>query len=112
MKAITTKQQAVLDYIRAYHREHGLAPTVREIARHVGVSSSCTVQRCLDALERKGAIKRGGYQYRGITLLQDPPPKFPEMEAALREIHATTGISTIRAICERVLPDLAPRSRP
>jgi len=49
---------------------------VREIGVEIGVASSCTVQRHLDALERKGFIKRDRYKYRSIELADSPFPIF------------------------------------
>jgi repressor LexA len=76
MKGLTTKQQRVLDVIRIAMRHKGQPPTVREIGAEIGVQSSCTVQRHLDALERKGFIKRDRYKYRSIELADSPIPPF------------------------------------
>lgn len=76
MKGLTTKQQRVLDVIRGTMRDRGQPPTVREIGREIGVLSSCTVQRHLDALEKKGFIKRDRYKYRSIELTDSPIPPF------------------------------------
>lgn len=76
MKGLTTKQQRVLDVIRGAMRQRGQPPTVREIGQEIGVQSSCTVQRHLDALERKGCIKRDRYKYRSIELTDSPIPPF------------------------------------
>jgi repressor LexA len=76
MKGLTTKQQRVLDVIRQAMRNTGQPPTVREIGREIGVQSSCTVQRHLDALERKGFISRNRYKYRSIELTDSPIPPF------------------------------------
>ena len=76
MKGLTAKQQRVLDVIRSAMRERGQPPTVREIGSEIGVLSSCTVQRHLDALERKGFIKRDRYKYRSIELADSPIPPF------------------------------------
>jgi len=76
MKGLTTKQQRVLDVIRVSLRQRGQPPTVREIGTEIGVASSCTVQRHLDALERKGFIKRDRYKYRSIELANSPFPVF------------------------------------
>lgn len=76
MKGLTVKQQKVLDVIRGAMRHRGQPPTVREIGREIGVQSSCTVQRHLDALERKGFIKRDRYKYRSIELTDSPIPPF------------------------------------
>src|SRR5919197_5325131 len=76
MKGVIAKQQRVLDVIRAAMRRKGQPPTVREIGRDIGVQSSCTVQRHLDALERKGFIRRDRYKYRSIELTDSPIPPF------------------------------------
>jgi len=76
MKGLTLKQQRVLDVIRSAMRHRGQPPTVREIGREIGVQSSCTVQRHLDALERKGFISRNRYKYRSIELTDSPIPPF------------------------------------
>src|ERR1044071_9656306 len=76
MKGLTAKQQRVLDVIRVAMREKGQPPTVREIGKEIGVLSSCTVQRHLDALERKGFIRRDRYKYRSIELADSPITPF------------------------------------
>src|SRR5262249_38881898 len=76
MKGLTVKQQRVLEVIRTSLRQRGQPPTVREIGQEIGVASSCTVQRHLDALERKGFIKRDRYKYRSIELANSPFPVF------------------------------------
>jgi repressor LexA len=76
MKGLTGKQQRVLDVIRQAIRARGQPPTVREIGREIGVQSSCTVQRHLDALEKKGFIRRDRYKYRSIELADSPIPPF------------------------------------
>lgn len=76
MKGLTAKQQRVLDVITVSLRQRGQPPTVREIGLEIGVASSCTVQRHLDALERKGHIKRDRYKYRSIELANSPFPVF------------------------------------
>jgi repressor LexA len=76
MKGLTDKQKRVLELIRSTIREVGQPPTVREIGQRIGVASSCTVQRHLDALERKGFIRRSRYKYRSIELTDTPFPQF------------------------------------
>ena len=76
MKGLTGKQQRVLEVIRGAMRHSGQPPTVREIGKEIGVQSSCTVQRHLDALEKKGFIRRNRYKYRSIELADSPIPPF------------------------------------
>lgn len=55
---LTGKQASVLTYIRAYIRERGYPPTVREVALHLGGVSTNAAQGHLVALERKGWLRR------------------------------------------------------
>ncbi|MDD2273807.1 MAG: transcriptional repressor LexA [Desulfuromonadaceae bacterium] len=67
MIELTVRQQKVLDFITRYVRTHGYAPTLRDIAAHLGVTSTFGVNRHLDALEKKGWITKSGTS-RGIVL--------------------------------------------
>ena len=64
---LTVRQQKVLDFISSFARTHGYSPTLRDIAAHLGVSSTFGVNRHLDALEKKGWITKSGTA-RGIVL--------------------------------------------
>ncbi len=55
---VTEKQQAVLDFIQAHHRQHAHHPTIREIQAHFGFASPFAVTRHLRALEQKGLLQR------------------------------------------------------
>ena len=61
---ITARQQQALDFIARYLRANKRAPSYREIARELGVSSLNTVQGYLRALEGRGliAIERDGQE--------------------------------------------------
>ncbi|KAA5948185.1 LexA family transcriptional regulator [Pantoea sp. VH_25] len=51
---MTDKQQATLEFIRAYIRENGMAPTNKEITVGMGWASANNAQSHLQALQRKG----------------------------------------------------------
>ena len=55
---LTDRQQQVLDFINAHHRQHGMAPSIREIQAHFGLASPFGIQRHLEALTEKGALRR------------------------------------------------------
>ncbi|MGO8670501.1 MAG: transcriptional repressor LexA [Capsulimonadaceae bacterium] len=73
MESISGKQQEIFQVIRASIEERGYGPTVREIGAAVGLSSSCSVQKHIDALETKGYLRRDRYQ-RKIELFDDGEP--------------------------------------
>ena len=71
MKPLSKRQSEVLDIIAAMTRESGCSPTIRELGERLGLRSTCTVQRYLEVLERKGYLRRLPGKARRITLLGD-----------------------------------------
>jgi repressor LexA len=65
---ISSRQTAILDYIKAEVKEKGYPPSVREIAEAVGLASGSTVHRHLNQLEKKGLIRRDPTKPRAITI--------------------------------------------
>jgi repressor LexA len=68
---IYKRQGQILDFIRQHIQSTGSAPTLRQIADAVGVSSLATVHEHLKSLERKGAIIRHAGKSRSIELSDD-----------------------------------------
>lgn len=69
-KTLTKIQQDILDFL-IEQRSHGLIPTLAEIAKHFGYKNRSTVQQHLQAIEKKGFIKRNPKISRGIELTFD-----------------------------------------
>ncbi len=63
------RQREILDFLNEYIEKHGSAPTLVEIAKKIGVKSLATVHEHLQALERKGLIKKSGGIIRKIELI-------------------------------------------
>ncbi|MET7928300.1 helix-turn-helix domain-containing protein [Streptomyces sp. NPDC005349] len=65
---VTERQRSVLAAIRAHIADHGEAPTVREIAAAVGLSSPSSVLYQLRRLEEAGVLRHargaGSQEYR------------------------------------------------
>jgi repressor LexA len=64
------RQKQILDYIEKNISKYGCAPTLTEIAQHLGLSSLSTVHEHLAVLEKKGLIRRYRGAVRGIELLE------------------------------------------
>ena len=64
------RQKQILDYIEKNISDLGYAPTLTEIAQHLGLSSLSTVHEHLSVLEKKGLIRRYRGAVRGIELLK------------------------------------------
>lgn len=73
---LTPKQRKVLAFIRCGISE-GRAPTIREIAKEMELSSTGTVRDYLGALEHKGYLKRTGKLSRSIELLKYKARQIP-----------------------------------
>ena len=67
---IYKRQGQILDFIRQHIQSTGSAPTLRQIAEAIGVSSLATVHEHLQTLEEKGLIKRKIGKTRAIELTQ------------------------------------------
>ena len=70
---IYTRQRQILDFISQFIDANGCAPTLKQIAQAIGVSSLATVHEHLQALERKGLIKKKVGDTRGIELTSITP---------------------------------------
>ena len=66
---IYKRQGQILDFIKQHIQAHGSAPTLRQIADAIGVSSLATVHEHLTTLEEKGLIKRKRGKNRSIELV-------------------------------------------
>lgn len=79
MFSLTTKQQAMLEFVQRYMDEQRRAPLIREIQAGCGIASyKSTIDR-LNALERKRFIARSPHKHRGLRLLPSAPAPEPSM---------------------------------
>ena len=69
--SLNPRQRQILDYLREHSRDHSYPPTVREIGRAVGLSSSSTVQNHLNTLETRGFITRDPAKSRTVEIVDD-----------------------------------------
>lgn len=102
MTYLTERQRDILQYIREYRRERGVAPTHREICEAFGFSSYGTVYKHLSILEKKGMIRRDWNQKRGVELTEPPAAEGAVKElplfgtiAAGRPLEVSQGDETI-----------------
>ncbi len=71
MRYLTERQRDILNFIKEFQKERGVAPTHREICDHFGFSSYGTVYKHLSLLEKKGLIRRDWNQKRGVELVEE-----------------------------------------
>jgi repressor LexA len=70
-KELTKRQESIFNFIKEFLRETGYPPTLREIGRNFGISSTFGVKRHLEALVKKGFLNIETNASRGITLLKN-----------------------------------------
>ncbi|HSD63349.1 MAG TPA: transcriptional repressor LexA [Ignavibacteriaceae bacterium] len=68
---LTERQQEILSFIHQFRDENGYPPTLREIGKKFGISSTFGVKRHLDALVKKGYLNIESNASRGISILHD-----------------------------------------
>jgi repressor LexA len=73
-KGLTDRQRQVFDFICEVVRGESRPPTVREIAEHFGFQSPKAATDHLDALERKGYIRRRNRKARNIEIREEFSP--------------------------------------
>ena len=70
MNDLSTRQEQIIDYIRAFLRRKGMPPTVRDIQEGCQISSTSVVDYNLQQLQRKGVLRRTPSLARGIELVE------------------------------------------
>lgn len=79
---LTQKQQTVLEFLQRYFGEHRRSPLIREIQAGCQILSYKSALDRLNALERKGIIRRLSNKHRGIRLIRKaltPKPVEPAL---------------------------------
>jgi repressor LexA len=67
--SLTKRQQEIFDFIKRYSAKHGYPPTVRDIGKAIGLTSSSTVHAHLANLEKLGALRRDPTKPRAMEIL-------------------------------------------
>ncbi len=70
MKDLSRRQRAILDFIERFLDENDYPPTIRDIQRELGISSTSVVDYNLKVLEGRGLIHRNKNISRGIELVR------------------------------------------
>jgi repressor LexA len=84
---LTDRQQRILHYIWEFNQDRGYPPSIREIGREVGISSTSVVNYNLDRLEQEGLIERDRKQSRGLRL--------SDVGSALFSVETAQGLVSV-----------------
>ena len=97
---LTPRQDEILSWVKGFIRDHGMPPTVREIGTAFDIKSS-SVFDLLQALERKGHLRRGDLGARSLIVkgrVQRPEWSYTEVRVIGR-IRAGAPIEAIEDDC-------------
>jgi repressor LexA len=106
---LSERQVRILEFIETYLVEHDYPPTIREIGKAVGISSTSVVKYNLERLQDKGKIKRSGEVSRGLRLIDSsrfaPSARIiPGDILAIRKLGLISAGSPIAAVGEQDNP--------
>jgi repressor LexA len=93
---LTDRQREILTFIQQFKNETGYPPTLREIGKKFGISSTFGVKRHLDALEKKGYLIIESNSSRAISILNEE--KNSQLENQIPVIGRVAAGSPILAI--------------
>lgn len=62
------KHQLVFDFIKAYLRLHGVAPSYAVIAKGIGMKSKSNIHRIIHKLEEEGLVTVKPYKFNSIKI--------------------------------------------
>ena len=63
------KHQMVLEFIRAYIKFHGMAPSYQTIAKGMGLNSKANIHRIVHKLQEDGLLTIRPYKFNSIKLV-------------------------------------------
>jgi SOS-response transcriptional repressor LexA len=63
------KHQMVLEFIRAYIKFHGMAPSYQTIAKGMGLKSKANIHRIVHKLQEDGLLTIRPYKFNSIKLV-------------------------------------------
>jgi repressor LexA len=82
--SLSLRQEKILDFIRRYSRERGFPPTIREIGKNVGISSTSVVNYNLNVLQKKQLITRDDNVARGLRLVESEEERGLSVQEIIR----------------------------
>jgi len=83
MRALSAKQQRIIDFIHRFLLDRGYPPTVRDIQSGCGLSSTSVVAYHLNILETEGYLYRHPEVSRGIELLTRSLTSLPQVQVPI-----------------------------
>lgn len=109
---LTSRQRRILEVIRDAVAERGYPPSIREIGEAVGLTSTSSVHSQLEALQRKGFIRRDPTKPRAIEVhLEDPVAAVPRPLPAYVPLMSAPVAAGLGTLADDRVEELVPLPR-
>lgn len=83
-KGLSERHKKILDVLERYQTETGYPPSIREIGKQTGISSTSVVNYYLNQLEEEGYIERDRKISRGVRLVKNVAGQLQDAAAGVR----------------------------
>lgn len=84
-KILTKKQKRVYDFIVKFINENEYAPTIREVAKGLNLSSPATVYSHIEALRNKGYLENNKRGTRILKIADKNKPTYQDLKETINE---------------------------
>jgi repressor LexA len=85
-KGLSDRHKKILDVLERYQTEAGYPPSIREIGKQTGISSTSVVNYYLNQLEEEGYIERDRKISRGVRLVKNVAGQLQDAAAGVRAV--------------------------
>ena len=98
MRNLETNLKNLMDYIVEFSGTYGYMPSVREMANHIGIKSTSTINYYISILEQRNYLKRNSSKNkaRALEIIKETP-KFVRFNEYCPEITNIPLVGTITA---------------
>ena len=98
MRNLETNLKNLMDYIVEFSNTYGYMPSVREMANHIGIKSTSTINYYISILEQRNYLKRNSSKNkaRALEIIKETP-KFVRFNEYCPEITNIPLVGTITA---------------
>ncbi len=96
---LSKKQGDVYNEIRRHITDSGISPTLEELRQALGLKSLNSVKQFVDALEKRGLIRRRPYEKRNIELVSDTPRE--NTGVVLLPVIASAGCDALNVFADQ-----------
>jgi repressor LexA len=108
-EVLTEKRRQILEFIISFQQDHGYPPSVREIGRSVGLTSSATVHDHIDKLAEGGFLVKDPTKPRALQVRYEPRSGTAVVAERVRNVPLVGSVAAgTGVIAEEHLEELLP----